>query len=80
MRLLLKYFFSFLFRSDPKEYALKQIEGSGLSMSACREIAVSNLSAQKYDNESLIDTIPESFHLGMLKDLTPSVYKKALLH
>ena len=26
--------------SDPKEYALKQIEGSGLSMSACREIAV----------------------------------------
>ena len=27
--------------SDPKEYALKQIEGSGLSMSACREIAVS---------------------------------------
>ena len=49
-------------------------------MSACREIAVSNLSAQKYDNESLIDTIPESFHLGMLKDLTPSVYKKALMH
>jgi hypothetical protein len=29
-----------LLRSDPKEYALKQIEGSGLSMSACREIAV----------------------------------------
>lgn len=27
--------------SDPKEYALKQIEGAGLSMSACREIAVS---------------------------------------
>ena len=26
--------------SDPKEYALKQIEGSGLSMSACREIAL----------------------------------------
>jgi len=25
---------------DPKEYALKQIEGSGLSMSACREIAL----------------------------------------
>ncbi len=26
--------------SDPKEYALKQIEGAGLSMSACREIAL----------------------------------------
>lgn len=29
--------------SDTKDYALKQIEGTGLSMSACREIAVSNL-------------------------------------
>lgn len=28
--------------SDPRDYALKQIEGTGLSMSACREIAVSN--------------------------------------
>jgi hypothetical protein len=27
-------------RSDPREYALKQIEGTGLSTSACREIAV----------------------------------------
>ena len=26
---------------EKKEYALKQIEGSGMSMSACREIAVS---------------------------------------
>lgn len=26
---------------DSKDYALKQIEGTGLSMSACREIAVS---------------------------------------
>jgi len=26
--------------TDPKEYALKQIEGTGLSMSACREIAL----------------------------------------
>ena len=25
---------------DPREYALKQIEGAGLSTSACREIAV----------------------------------------
>lgn len=28
-------------RSDNIDYALKQIEGTGLSMSACREIAVS---------------------------------------
>jgi hypothetical protein len=27
-------------RLDPREYALKQIEGAGLSTSACREIAV----------------------------------------
>ena len=27
-------------RDDPKEYALKLIEGTGISMSACREIAV----------------------------------------
>lgn len=26
--------------SDTRDYALKQIEGTGLSMSACREIAV----------------------------------------
>lgn len=26
--------------TDKREYALKQIEGTGLSMSACREIAV----------------------------------------
>ena len=29
------------FRSDSKDFALKQIEGVGLSKSACREIAVS---------------------------------------
>lgn len=35
--------FSFsLHRKDEKEYALKQIEGTGISMSACREIAVSD--------------------------------------
>ena len=28
--------------SETKDYALKQIEGTGLSMSACREIAVSH--------------------------------------
>jgi cyclin-dependent kinase 8/11 len=31
--------------TETKEYALKQIEGAGLSMSACREIAVSHGSA-----------------------------------
>ena len=29
-----------IYRADQKEYALKQIEGTGLSMSACREIAL----------------------------------------
>ncbi len=33
------------YRKDEKEYALKQIEGTGISMSACREIAVSYLNA-----------------------------------
>lgn len=32
------FFFS---RDNSKDFALKQIEGTGLSMSACREIAVS---------------------------------------
>jgi hypothetical protein len=34
-----KYVF-FYSRTDTKEYALKMIEGAGLSMSACREIAL----------------------------------------
>ncbi|CAF4683283.1 unnamed protein product, partial [Rotaria magnacalcarata] len=28
-----------LFRNDTRDYALKQIEGAGLSTSACREIS-----------------------------------------
>lgn len=36
-----KNIFLFVCRKDEKEYALKQIEGTGISMSACREIAVS---------------------------------------
>lgn len=28
------------YRDDKREYALKQIEGTGISMSACREISV----------------------------------------
>lgn len=31
----------FIHSNDDRVYALKQIEGSGISMSACREIAVS---------------------------------------
>lgn len=34
-------------RPDTKDFGLKQIEGTGLSMSACREIAVSFLIALK---------------------------------
>lgn len=34
-------------RPDTKDFGLKQIEGTGLSMSACREIAVSCLIALK---------------------------------
>lgn len=38
----------FFFRRDEKEYALKQIEGTGISMSACREIAVSSANLFKH--------------------------------
>lgn len=38
------FFFSLLhLRKDDRDYALKQIEGTGISMSACREIAVSRI-------------------------------------
>lgn len=40
--------------NDKKDYALKQIEGTGLSMSACREIAVINLN-------------PKTIHYGNFK-------------
>ena len=33
-------FSSLSFRSDKQDYALKQIEGTGISMSACREISL----------------------------------------
>ena len=33
--------FALKISDDPKDYAIKQIEGTGISMSACREIAVS---------------------------------------
>ena len=37
---------SVLFSTEGKVYALKQIEGTGISMTACREIAVSLKIAQ----------------------------------
>lgn len=39
--ILVPFSLFYLHRKDEKEYALKQIEGTGISMSACREIAVS---------------------------------------
>ena len=39
--LIFKKIYFHMYKSvDPREYALKQIEGAGLSTSACREIAV----------------------------------------
>lgn len=41
--------------SEGKVFALKQIEGTGISMTACREIAVSMwLSVLNVDNEALV--------------------------
>lgn len=42
-------------RKDDKDYALKQIEGTGISMSACREIAVGT--AQLTFVWSLLNTV-----------------------
>lgn len=42
-KVALSSIFFYLHRKDEKEYALKQIEGTGISMSACREIAVSDI-------------------------------------
>ena len=57
--------------SDPKEYALKQIEGAGLSMSACREIAV-RYPLQNLDLPYLLksinnDTTELVFSIGFIK-------------
>ena len=41
MKLLLLIFLFAFHSEDKRDYALKQIEGTGISMSACREIAVS---------------------------------------
>lgn len=42
-------------RPDTKDFGLKQIEGTGLSMSACREIAVS-ISSLLNDEEPCAQT------------------------
>lgn len=39
-------FYIFPVSSDTKDYALKQIEGTGISMSACREVAVRTFGLQ----------------------------------
>jgi hypothetical protein len=57
------------FRSDPKEYALKQIEGSGLSMSACREIAVRTFFCRIV---SLI--VHFHFHFSSIAEFTASLF------
>ena len=38
---VLPVFANVYFSKDSNDYALKQIEGAGISMSACREVAVS---------------------------------------
>ena len=53
----------FSFRTDPKEYALKQIEGAGLSMSACREIAVSKKICTIVDNFFFLNSKSTYFRL-----------------
>lgn len=47
----------FFCRDDPKEYALKQIEGTGISMSACREIAVSVVGRFFFERFNLIQNL-----------------------
>ena len=61
--------------SDPKEYALKQIEGAGLSMSACREIAVSWVGNVGTESRSYIEFIVKTNKAWLYPGL---VKKKAL--
>jgi cyclin-dependent kinase 8/11 len=46
--------------SDNRNYALKQIEGTGISMSACREIAVS-ASTENQSSHSILTRSAFSF-------------------
>lgn len=52
-------------KADGREYALKQIEGTGLSMSACREIAVRSdfFCAFIYNASNLIKQLLQLFHV-----------------
>uniref|UniRef100_A0A3Q3KYP1 Cyclin dependent kinase 19 n=1 Tax=Mastacembelus armatus TaxID=205130 RepID=A0A3Q3KYP1_9TELE len=55
---------------DEKEYALKQIEGTGISMSACREIAVNNyLFHICFHRASKANKKPMQLPRGMVKSL-----------
>ncbi|XP_067883413.1 cyclin-dependent kinase 19 isoform X3 [Heterodontus francisci] len=54
-----------LTRNDEKEYALKQIEGTGISMSACREIA----HIIKFHRASKANKKPVQLPRGMVKSL-----------
>lgn len=50
-------------RPDTKDFGLKQIEGTGLSMSACREIAVSCLIVLKRCRKIRLRDTMEKFNL-----------------
>ena len=49
------YVIALPFSSESRDYALKQIEGTGISMSACREIAVSSPLSTSVFFEKLFD-------------------------
>ena len=69
-------FFLLHFRSDKKEYALKLIEGTGISMSACREIAVCSCST-KNRKENQMKKIKKTINIKILNsDIQGSVVQK----
>ncbi|KAJ8969649.1 hypothetical protein NQ314_001651 [Rhamnusium bicolor] len=55
--------------SDPRDYALKQIEGTGLSMSACREIAHDLWHIIKFHRAAKANKKPVMVPKGMVKSL-----------
>jgi cyclin-dependent kinase 8/11 len=55
--------------TDTKEYALKQIEGTGLSMSACREISVSTLTDLMHQDLSSLIIIHKYTCFKLLREL-----------
>jgi len=50
--------------SDGKEYALKLIEGTGISMSACREIAVSIIAVRYVKKSEWFVTVSRTTELA----------------